>query len=384
MQGLTRRALLTGATAFAATGAAARATNPSRKAGQALDEIAKASIAQAAVPGLSVAVLQGGHIVYARGFGKASLAPASPVSSQSVFRIGSLSKQFTAAAAIKLAALGKLDLREPISTYLPAFKPLKLLTTLELMHQTAGLHSDEGGEPQGADTRQMTQVELASAIAAQKQPFDFEPGSAWLYSNANYIVLGAVIESVMRQPLARAMRALVFDPLRLPGLAFDSAQAKVARRVSGFTATGETQQPFIKAPDVDPSQAGGAGAMRGTAKELCQWHHALLSLRLFDRAHLDLMLSPGRLRDGRLSSASRFAPEDANYGDTEYACGVLVTGPSDIRPSILHYGSFYGFSAVLQTYRREGLTFAALCNTDLGPQVPFRSIRKAVVDGWTR
>lgn len=373
--------VLAGSAALSASAAFARPVAHARPA-SAITAAVNDSLARHGTPGAAVEVVQHGRVLFSRGFGLGNLETGTPVTPASVFGIGSLTKQFAAAAAIKLAALGKLDLRAPVAEHLPAFRPLKAFSTLELMHQTAGLHSDEGGEGSAAAVKTLTQIELAGEIAAQQQPFDFDPGSAWLYSNANYIVLGALIESVTGQSLAQAMRALVLAPLGLDELACDVASDIVPHRASGYTATGEAGAPFVKAAYLDPSQAGGAGAMRGTARALCQWHHALLSGRLFDQAHLDLMLAPGRLRDGRPASANRFSADDAHYGDTEYACGLLVTGPSDPRPSILHYGAISGFCAVLQTYRRDGLTFAALCNADIGPDVPFRGIRKAVVEGW--
>jgi len=82
-----------------------------------------------------------------------------------------------------------------------------------------------------------------------------------------------------------------------------------------------------------------------------------------------------------VSGANRFSPNDANYGDVNYACGLLVSGPSDPNPSILHYGFISGFSAALQTYLRDQVTFVALCNADPNPGLPFRDIRRAVVAG---
>ena len=122
--------------------------------------------------------------------------------------------------------------------------------------------------------------------------------------------------------------------------------------------------------------------MRARASELCDWHHRLLGGMLFDKSLVELMLKPGTLRDGRPSRANRFLASDAQYGDTDYACGFLVSGPSDPHPSILHYGAINGFCAVLQTYRRKQITFAALCNADIGPDAPFRGIRKAVMASW--
>lgn len=337
------------------------------------------SLAKNGIPGAAVAVARSGVPFHAKAFGFANLETATPVTLSTVFRYGSVTKQFAAAAAIKLAEQGKLDLNAPVSDILPAFKPLKPFTVLELMHQTAGLHSDESAVTPTQATAAKSQIELAAEIANQAKPFDFDPGTAWLYSNANYIVLGAVIEAVSKASLAQAMKALVFNPLGLTSMAMDTPDEVIRGRASGYAQTGNAAVPFINAPYADPSQAGGAGAMRGTVTDLVRWHKALLSGKLFGRTYVELMIAPGKLRDGRLSGANRHSPDDVHYGETQYACGLLVTGPGDASPSILHYGSFYGFCAMVQTFVRQDVTIAALCNTDLGPNVPFRGIRKAVL-----
>jgi len=342
----------------------------------------RASIEQGAIPGAVVAVMTAGNPVFVQGYGQANLETSTPLTPDSILRIGSLTKQFTAAAAISLASQGRIDLDAPVSRYLPSFAGLAPFSVLEVMHQTAGLHSDESEEGQACSVAPMNQVDLAAQIAGQAHPFDFEPGTAWLYSNANYIVLGAVIEQVMGMPLAAAMAKLVFEPLGLKHTAFDNTDEVVAGRASGYTPTQTGTPPFVNGAWIDPSQAGGAGAMRSTVRDLCNWHHLLLTDRLFDRAHTQLMLTPGRLRDGRPSSANRFSPDDASYGDTEYACGLLVTGPSQAKPSILHYGVINGFCALLQTWTGPRVTLAALCNAFIGPKVPFSGIRKAVLEGW--
>jgi len=376
---LSRRNVIAGGASISALPAEAR---PSRRM------VADCAIAQAvteainahACPGTSVAIARAGAISVSQGFGMANLETRSALSERSIFRIGSLTKQFTAAAIIKLASLDRLDVQATAATYLPALKGLKPFTLLELMNHTAGLHTDERDEAgSSCATPSKTQIEFANEIARQPKPFDFDPGTAWLYSNANYIILGAVIESVTRMALNQAMLELVFKPLQLASLAFDRPSEIVADRVSGYSPLEGHAVPFENAAYLDVSQAGGAGAMRGSAIDLCRWHDALLSYRLFDRAHVDLMLTPGRLRDGRLSSADRFSTEDAHYGDVEYACGLLISGPSDPNPSILHYGGINGFAAVLQTYTKARTTFAALCNSDTGPALPFRGIRKAVL-----
>lgn len=377
---LSRRALIGGG-AVALAGLAAR---PSLAAIEmrdaALDAAAKGGIDAHACPGVQIAVAERGAMTASRGYGRANLETGTPVSPQSVFRIASLTKQFTAAAVLALSARGVLALDAPVSRHLPFMAKLKPVTALELMHQTAGLKSDEGIASPPADASGVkTQVRLAQAIAEQPAPFDFDPGTAWLYSNANYILLGGLIEAAAGKPLAEVMAELIFRPLGLTRTALDHAEDVVPGRASGYTPTGDNARPFANAAYIPIIEAGGAGAMRSSAEDLCRWHDALLGGRLLDAKHLDLMLAPGRLRDGRLSGANRLRKEDdAAYGDMQYACGLLVSPPGDARPLITHYGGINGFGSLLETRTDTRTTIAVLCNGDMGPDLPFRAIRRAV------
>ena len=356
-----------------------RVVGDSRFAKPIAETLAEAMANQVA-PGFQLAVMEQGQFVYHQSGGKANLATGEAVSSTSVFRIASLSKQFTAAAILKLAQMGKLELNAPISRYLPFTAVLPEIRVIELIHQTAGLHSDESEVAEiESETKNRTQIDLAKEIAAQSNPVDFLPGTAWFYSNANYIMAGALIEQVSGKALPRAFRELIFSPLRLKKIAMDYADDDVARRVVGYSHAENQPPAFVPAAFMKVEEAGGAGALRGTASDLCRWHHALLNGRLLDPAHLQIMLAPGRLRDGRLSGANRFSPEDAHYGDVQYGCGVLVSPASDAHPNIMHYGFISGFSAMLLTELKARRTVAILFNADPGPALPFSKLRKLIL-----
>jgi D-alanyl-D-alanine carboxypeptidase len=381
--GISRREAMIGGVAMAGTAGATAANGAAPGIEPAIATSVEQAVRQAiqahACPGAQIAIARQGAPLLSKGFGAANLETGTPVDERSVFRIGSLTKQFTAAAVIRLAADGRISLDDPVAKHLPFMGKLKTVSLLELLHQTAGLHSDEESPfclpgPEGPKT----QVKLAEEIASQAKPFDFEPGTAWLYSNANYIVLGAVVEAVAGKPFAEAMPALVFDPLGLTSTAADRSGAVVAGRASGYTPVVKRAEPFDHAAYVEVAYAGGAGALRSTALDLCRWHAALLSNRLFGRRWVELMMTPGRLRDGRLSGANRFSPQDASYGEVQYACGLLVSPPSDPQRTIIHYGAIDGFAAVLETYVDLGLTVAILCNGDMGPDLPFRSVRRLI------
>lgn len=374
---LSRRAILGGAagTTTMALSAASLAQVPGLDAD--VDAAVQAALDAKACPGAAVAIGLRGATLFARDYGLANLETQTPVDGGSIFRIASLTKQFAAVAALKLASLKMLSLDDAVLEYVPAFASADRFSVRELMNHTAGL-SDEGGSSQRTgDEVAISSTALAEEIAGQPKLFDFPPGTAWLYSNANYKVLGAVIERVTGLPLAAAMDELLFRPLSLTSLAFDDQRAVVPGRVSGYSAT-ESGDGFYNA-DLEIAAAGAAGAMRGSAHDLVRWHDMLLSGAVLDSESRLALLTPGRLRDGRLSGANRFSPQDANYGDTQYALGVLVSPASALGPVVQHYGYIAGFSACLETYTDAGLTIAILCNGEAGPSLPFRAVRRAVL-----
>jgi CubicO group peptidase (beta-lactamase class C family) len=339
---------------------------------------ARAAIAAGACPGVAFEVARQGQPLVARQVGLGNIETATPIGDHSIFRIGSLTKQFTAALILRLAAEDRLDLHAPARDYLPFFPPDRPFTLLELANHTAGLHEDEGPACTQATSGPASQVELARAISEQKTLFDFAPGSAWLYSNTNYIVLGAVVEKVTGLPLAEAADRMIFKPLGLDRTAFDASSAVVRGRVDGYSPVDGAPGRFVHPAYIDIAQAGGAGGMRSCADDLCRWHHALFAERLFSRDWVGKMITPGRLRDGRPSGSQRFSPADASYGEVQYGMGLLIPPAVAGRRSVLHYGFINGFASLLESFVDEGLTTAVLCNGDAGPALPFHGIRKAV------
>lgn len=376
--GLSRRLVLGGAVVLAGGSTNAEAFTPQRTTFQsAIDAAAEAAVQAGACPGLCVAISRDGASMADSGYGSANLETETPVTRDSVFRIGSITKQFAAACVVRLAAEGRVDLDKAASVYLPAFATLAPFSLRELMNHTAGLSDGQETTCLATAGEARSQLALASEIAAQGNPFDFAPGTAWLYSNANYIVLGAVIEQVTGTPLAEAMRRMIFAPLALTSAAFDMAGAVVPGRASGYT-PGDKAADFVNAAYIEIADTGAAGAMRATAPDLVRWHEALFSGALFEHRWVEEMLTPGRLRDGRVSGANRFSPNDASYGDVQYGMGLLLP-PAEARGrSALHYGYINGFSACLETWIDHGITMAVLCNGDVGPHLPFRAVRAAI------
>jgi D-alanyl-D-alanine carboxypeptidase len=380
---LSRRAFLGGsamfATALALRPDAARADGVDAALESAIDDAAHAAIKAGACPGIAIRLSSRGRMLLAKDYGFANLETGSPLDGESVFRIGSLTKQFTASLVVKLASQGRIALDDAVSNHLPLFATKRSFTVRELLHHTAGVHSDdEDNSCPAAPAGAKSQIELARAIARQAKLFDFDPGTAWLYSNANYIVLGAVVETVTGMSLADAAATMLFNPLTLARTVFDTADAVVAGRVSGYSPVADKAGAFTHASFLEISEAGGAGAMRSTAADLCRWHHALFTDQFVDARFVEMMTTPGRLRDGRLSGSNRFSPDDASYGDVQYAMGLLVSPASAAHRSALHYGFINGFAAYLETFIDVGLTTVILCNADMGSNTPFRAVRRIV------
>ena len=327
-------------------------------------------------PGISFVIWKNGNEIYARHVGLANLETRTKVVDTSIFRIGSLTKHVAGALILKLVAARKLSLTDPAHKHLPVLAKHEPFTILELLNHTAGVRD---GDYDINSLQTHSQIEQAKRIAQQDPFFDFPPGTAWLYSNANYILIGAIIEKVAEKSLADAASQLLFQPLGLHNTAFDDPSDVVIGRVSGYTPTGERDRPFKNAEFLDVNLAGAAGAMRSTASDLCRWHHALLEGYALPMPLAKMMTLPGRLRNGKLSSTNRFSEDDKPMGDTQYGLGLMLDNTTlDGSLIVAHHGGINGFASYLASHPSSGLTYACLCNADTHPGLPFRDIRRQV------
>ena len=338
--------------------------------------IAQSTIDSKASPAIQISVVKSGIQKENIALGHCNLESLSLASPRTIFRIGSLTKQITGALILKLSSEGKIALDEPASKYLPFLEKYARFTVRELVHHTAGVHDDQEALPLTGD---VTQHRLAQAISDQKIFFDFQPGTAWLYSNANYILLGAIIEAVTSLTLKRATEDYITSKLSLSRTSYDDPSQVIIGRAAGYVLAESKSPTFFNAPWIDVPQAGAAGAMRSTASELANLHQALLFGNLLSHTERAQFLAPGRLRDGRLSSANRFSEKDRVMGDMQYGFGVNLDTSTRDKSLIVHHNGFIsGFSSYLATHIPSQLTVACLCNIDANPTLPFREIRRLV------
>lgn len=376
---LTRRHALQWAVATAAGLALPPALAAQRKASAvadpfaAVDALAAAAVADGITPGLSLAVMRKGELVHARGFGAANLETGTPVTPETVFRVGSVSKQFIATAIALLAEEGKLAFDDPLSRHLPLFPRAGDITLRQMLTHTSGLGNYTETQPPSLFFRQArtdyNDAELLAAMAATSPLFKFEPGTAWAYSNTAYVLLGLVVQVVSGEPYAQFLRRRLFEPAGMTQTSVDDAAEVVPHRASGYSAKPSAdpgKRAVVRnAEYISMTFPGAAGAMRSTAADLCRWHAALLGGRIVKPETLQVMLTPVRLKNGELPEAPLppDAPKDAPRKPLKYGFGLFF-GDFENHPFVEHDGGIFGFVSMFRSFQAERVTVVVLVNYD--------------------
>lgn len=339
-----------------------------------IDRAAQAAIGAGESPGLQVAVFKDGAPVLVKGYGSANLELNVPVTNDSVFRIGSVTKQFTAAALLKLQEEGKLSASDKLSKYYPAYPRAADITLAQMLHHTSGLHNYTDDQPilEREAAVKLTTEQWVERFARMEKTQDFEPGTSWSYSNTAYFLLGGVVEKVEGKPLASVLKDRFFAPLGMTRTALDDEQEIVPARVAGYDA--EAPGKFKNARMISMTIPGGAGAMRSSASDLVKWNAALFGGKVLTAASWQAMIAPGRLNDGKVSSTAMPKVEGATRGEYGYALGIdQVEGHTRIG----HGGGIFGFNTSLQQFPDDRLTIAVIAN-GIGPKVGVGQIAKRI------
>jgi D-alanyl-D-alanine carboxypeptidase len=347
-------------------GSAAQAQTPADKSlGAAIDKVAAAAVAAGESPGLEVAVVKNGKPLLVKGYGSANLEQHVPVSNDSVFRIGSVTKQFTAVALLLLAEEGKLSLQDKLSKYYPNFPRADDITLDEMLHHTSGIFNYTS-EPNFAVDGMIHRStdEMVEFIGKLPKTQDFEPGSNWSYSNSAYFILGGVVEKASGAPLATVFKMRFFTPLGMARSALDDETEIVAGRARGYAGAGPGK--FTNAAFISMSIPGGAGSVRSTASDLATWNAALYGGKILKPASLAAMLTPGKLSNGESSGAAiakmmAAAGAPASTDKREYGYALFLSQEEGHR-KIDHGGGIYGFSASLSEFPDDKTTVVVLSN----------------------
>ena len=311
-----------------------------------LDTLAKSYVAQKHLVGLSVGVAQDGKIVFARGYGFASLADHAAVTPWTKFAVGSVTKQFTCAAALLLEESGRISMSDPVSKYFPNLTEAREVTLLDLGNHVSGYRDYY---PLDFVDREMEQPTTADSVIAEyaTRPLDFQPGTRWSYSNTNFLILGRVVEKVSGVSFGTFLDQHIFTPLNLRATVYDPAPGGPGM-ASGYSSFA-LGAPSFAAPE-GAGWDGMAGALWSTPSDLLTWDLALVDGKVLSPQSYRTLTTPRRLADGR---------------STGYGCG---DGVSDRGESVLltHGGAVSGFTASNTVVPATRSAVVLLTNADFG------------------
>ena len=296
-------------------------------------------------PGCALGVVRDGRLEYARGYGTANLEYGLPITPRSVFRMASVSKQFTAAAIALLAAEGRIGLDDDIREHVPELPDFGTPVTIrQLVHHTSGvrdyltLFSLAGAR----DEDFYTDDEVVAMLARQRA-LNFPPGSEHLYSNSGYFLLSVIVRRVTGGSLAAYAQEKIFGPLGMAQTHFHDDHTRVVpNRATGYSRR-EDGAWHIDQTTLDMI---GDGGVFTSIEDLVAWDRSFYDHSLGGPALVETLLSPGVLSDGT-TIAYAFGLGHASYRGLE---------------TVEHGGSFVGFRTMLVRFPAERVSIACLCN----------------------
>jgi CubicO group peptidase (beta-lactamase class C family) len=314
-----------------------------------IDRIASQVLEQTGVPSASVAVVKGGKLVYTHAYGSARLAtdaaPAVPATPDMRYSIGSISKQFTAAAILLLQQDGKLSLDDAVGKYIPGLTQGEKVTIRQVLSHTSGY---QDYWPEDYVMTPMLAPESAQQILDTwaKKPLDFEPGTHWQYSNTNFVIAGRIVESVTGHPLMDLLTTRIFRPLGMTSV-WNSDEAKLTQ-ADATPYYRHALGPLRVAPKEGRGWMFAAGELAMTAHDLALWDESLIAQTILKTDSYKQMFTEVKLKDGK---------------GTHYGLGVEVMDREGHR-SIEHSGEVSGFVSDNEVLVDDGVAVAVLTNQD--------------------
>ena len=303
-------------------------------------------------PGASVVVSEHGKIVYVGTRGMADVAAKRPITPETVFRMGSITKQFASAVVLQLAAEGKLKLTDPLSKFLPDYPGGEGITVAELLNHTSGIQSytDIPGW--------MTEEHYGHAYTEEQMlavfkdlPAKSKPGADWSYNNSGYFLVGVLIEKVTGKPWFDAVDERIAKPLGLATIRYGVEESNIATMAHGYS---EDEKGVVPAKRIHMSVPGAAGALVGTPTDLATWGYALHHGKVVTAPYYAQMIAPTHMPDGTT----------APYG---YG---LQPGTLQGAPTVGHSGGIPGFSTDSLYIAKNDVFVAVYTNSDQPKTTP--------------
>lgn len=300
------------------------------------------------VPGISLAVVKSGKIVYAKGYGFADLENKVPATPETVYEIGSVTKQFTSAVVMQLVQEGKIRLDDKVRSYMPGLpEGWKEITVRQLLTHTSGIPSYTDVPDFWKHARDPAEdTDFLSLVGSLK--LDFEPGTQWKYDNSGYFLLGLLIERVTRESLRDQLRKRIFEPLGMTHTDINDPRAIVPHRARGYDP--DLKQGPQNTTYIDMTWPFAAGGMISTVGDMAKWDAALYGDKILTAASWKEAWTPASLANGKTSP---------------YGFGWALGSLNEV-PTIGHEGAINGFNSSILRIPSEGLTVIALCNAEPG------------------
>lgn len=323
------------------------------------------SLKEKAASGIAVLVARDGNVLYKKGFGYADIKNKIPVTPDTKFRIGSVTKQFTAAAILKLQENNLLNVNDKLSTFIPDYPRGNEVTIHHLLTHTSGIHSYTSKDGfEGNVTKPILRDSLINVF--KNDPYDFNPGERMLYNNSGYFLLGYIIEKVSGKTYATYLKETFFDPLHMNNTGIHYAGIKLEHEAKGYA---RNNNQYDDALNWDMSWAGAAGAMYSTVDDLLKWNQALYGGKVLNEKSLQAALTPVTLKNG--------AEASMRYG---YGLALNKYRGEDI---VSHGGGLHGFVTQLAYYPKEKMSIVMFSNT-AQPEVNFDANKVAEAFLWSK
>lgn len=319
-----------------------------------IDAIVENAINETQLVGASVGIMRDNEVILARGYGYADINNKVEATEHTVYRIGSITKQFTALAIMILVEQGKVNLNDIMLDYLPNYPQRDHKVTIDqLLNHTSGIKSYTDIERfWEISERDLSRQEVVGLFSSE--PVEFSPGENYQYNNSGYYLLGLIIENVSGMSYADFLKENVWQPLEM----FDTYYLGKIKNVKNI-ATGydHKDNEFVLARPLGMDNPFSGGSLGSSVLDLLKWQTALNENQLISRQSYNKMIEPGLLRNGK---------------QTTYGYGFFMSNLNG-HHKIEHGGTINGFRAQLSTYPDDGLTVTVLCNHNSAPQAQLES-----------
>src|SRR6266498_4513892 len=298
----------------------------------------------------SVLVADNGKVIYKKGFGLANMEWNIPNQTDTKFRLGSITKQFTATLILQLVEQGKIKLDGKLTDYLPEYRKDTgdKVTIHNLLSHTSGIPSYTSlpGFMSNVSRNPYPVDDFIKKYASGD--LEFEPGTKFVYDNSGYFLLGAIIEKVTGRPYEQVLRENIFDPLGMKNTGYDHWGTILEKRATGYT---RTPRGYSNAPYLDMSIPYAAGSLYSTVEDLYLWDQALYGEKILSAKSKELM----------------FKPNLNNYGYGFVITKATLAPPTKLAvPVIQHNGGINGFNTTIVRMTNDKRLIVLLDNAEDG------------------